>query len=138
MTPSLFESASPASDTSPKPEDFNDIKRWQPLPPVQPEIDNQPWKMERIPSCIYDIRKWAGKKRPDIYVTCSGPAEHWLDRPGHPYGYCAYHWVLRQYRQLFAGNVATNPNHTPKERAHDQAIVDQFWEQREKQGLPSR
>ena len=105
---------------------------------MQPEIDNRPWEKERIASCVYDIRKWAGKKRTDIYVSCSGPAEHWLDGTGHPYGYCAYHWALRQHGQLFAGNVATNPNYTPKERARDQAIVDRFWEEREKQGLPSR
>jgi hypothetical protein len=120
-----------------KPEDFQDIKRWKPLPPVQPEIDSEAWTMEGIPSCVFDMRKWAGKKRPDLIVSCSGPAEYWDTASGHQYGYCAYHWVLRSHGQLFAGNVATNPLYTPKDRARDQAIVERFWEEREKRGLPS-
>src|SRR5579884_1157075 len=133
MTPSLFHDVAPASKPTFTPEDFNDIKLWKPLPPVDPTVDNHAWATERSPVCVYDGRKWARKKPQDLVVSCSGPAEHWIAEAGRQYGYCAYHWTLRQHGQLFAGNTVPNPKYTEKDRARDHAIIEKFWEDRVKQ-----
>jgi len=135
MTPSLFQDNALTGAPLLKPEDFDDITCWRPLPPVAPEVDSNAWEQERIPVCCFDGRKWARKKNADLIVSCSGPAEFWSDEPGHHYGYCAYHWTLRQHKQLFSGHIVPNPLYTERDRARDQAIIERFWEERVKQGL---
>jgi len=74
----------PTGDLPLRPEDFDDIKRWQPLPPVVPEVDNNAWEQERIPVCCYDGRKWARETLASVAVPAMliiGDAD--IVRPEH-------------------------------------------------------
>ena len=119
------------------PEDFTDITLWHKLPPVNPAVDSRAWEKIRIPVCAFDIRKWAGMKRSDIIVSCSGPAEYWSDEPMfRGYGYCDYHWTLHQHKAIFSADIITNPHYTASDRARDQSIVETYWAEQLKQGKP--
>ena len=117
------------------PDDYNSMDHWQRLPPVDPSADSQYWEQEHIPVCCCDMRKYVSKKNAHIIVSCSGPAVHWSDEPGmHGYGYCEYHWTLREHQQLFSGQVIPNPLYTESDRVRDLHIMEAFWGILEEQG----
>lgn len=107
---------------------FENLTLWQSLPPVAPASDSNAWETQQIPVCVYDLRKWSVGRNTSP-VSCSGPVAHWdAQHPG--YGYCAYHWALRESGTLFSAPPVTNPKYTNKERQRDQEIAENYFHQK--------
>jgi hypothetical protein len=121
---------------APRVDDFVDLKLWHKLPPVQPELCSHAWERVHTPMCAFDGRAWAGPKANQI-VSCSGPAEFFPDEGFITYGYCAYHWALKQEGKLFSGTIAQNPKYTETDRRRDQEIVKAYWDKQQAGGNPN-